>query len=159
MGDQLGFSEFIKSTLGPEEQLLIGDETIFNFAMTIDGLEEVLDMGDVFALYWRIDHIKEKDVGGYLKEMQEAYCEASQAYEEGRIEDIDRHFKEGMHYTFCYTKESPINDKTRKKAIKFFMSERTKYKLGSLIVAYTIGNYIETMLEEGKGTSEKTEAL
>lgn len=158
MGDQLGFSEYIKSILDPEEQLLLGDETIFHFAMLIDELEEVLDMGDVYALYWIIDHVKEKDRGGYLEEIQETYCEAHQADEEGRIEDIDRHFKEGMHYTYCYIKKLPINDETREKAIKFFMSEKTKYKLGRLIVAHAIGRYIKTMLEEGTDTGKKTES-
>jgi len=151
MKDQLGFSEYIKNTLGPEEQLLIGEETIFHFAMIIDELEEVLDLGDVYTLYWIIDHFKEKDRGGYLEEIREAYWEAEQAYMDSGIEDIDRHFREGMHYTYCYTKNLPINDETREKAIKFFMSERTRYKLGRLIVAYAIGRYIETMLEEGAG--------
>lgn len=157
-GDQLGFSEYIKSTLGSEEQLLIGDETLFNFAMTIDELEEVLDADDIFALYWIIDHVEEKDVGGYLSDLQEAYFEADQAYEESRTEDIDRHFREGMHYAYCYTKKLPLNDETRKKAVKFFMSDRTRYKLGKLIVAYTIGRAIETMLEEGPATKTETES-
>lgn len=157
MKDQLGFSEYIKSTLGPEEQLLMGDETLFHFAMTIDGLEEALDMGDVFALYWIIDHVEEKeDVGGYLEEMQDAYWEAEDAYVDNK--PIDRHFREGMHYVYCYIKGLPINDETRERAIKFFMSEKAKYKLGNLIVAYAIGRYIETMLEEGKGPGKKTES-
>ncbi len=156
MKDQLGFSEYIKSTLGSEEQLLMGEETIIHFAMTIDGLEEVLDMGDVFALYWIIEHVEEKDVGGYLEEMQDAYWKAEDAYVDNK--PIDRHFKEGMHYTYCYTKKLPINDETKKKAIEFFMSDEDKYKLGNLIVAYAIGRYIETMLEEGRGPSKKTES-
>ena len=158
MENQLGLSELIKSTLGSEEQLLVGDETIFHFAMRIDELEEILDSDDIRALDWIIDHIKEEDRGGYLKEIHEAYDDAMWFYNENKIEDIDRHFREGMQYTYCYVKNLPINEETKKKAIAFFMSLKAKYKLGRLIVAYAIGRYIETMLEERTDTGKRTES-
>jgi len=159
MSDQLGFSEYIKSTLGTEKQIFSGDEATFHFAMSIDGMEEILDAGDIYALFWILDTFdSDEDIGGYLRDLQDEYLEAAESYEAGGIKNIDRHFRDGMHYTYCYTKKLPINDDTRKKAVKFFMSEGTSYKIGMLIVAYTIGRYIESMLEEGKDTERKTES-
>ena len=125
-------------------QIFNGDEPTFHFAITIDGLEEILDAGDIYALFWIDDHFEDDESKScFLSNLQDDYFEAVEAYEAGGAENIDRHFRNGMHYTYCYKKKLPINDESEKKAVKFFMSDRTKYKLGMLIVAYAIGRYSE----------------
>ena len=141
--NQFGFSEYIKKTLGTERQILSGDPSTFHFAMTIDEMEDILNAGDIFALFWILDSIKEESRSDFLEDIRDAYLEAIETYEKGGIENVDRHFRDGMHYTYCYTKKLPIDDDTRKKAVKFFVSDSTKYKLGMLIVAYAIGRYSE----------------
>jgi len=147
--DQLGFSELLQGILGPERKILCGEEEVFHFAMKIDGLEELLEQDDIYALFWVNEHVKKKDLAGFLLDLENDYVEAGGRYDETRsIEGIERHFLDGMQYVYCYVKDLPANGTTRKGAVKWFFSGRTKHTLGRVLVAYAIGFLIEAMLED-----------
>jgi len=147
--EQLGLSNLLKGILGPENKILSGHKDMFHLAMKIDGLEELLEQDDIYALFWINVNIEEKDRAGFLLDLEDEYIEASAKYSEtGSIEGFERHFMDGMQYVYCYLKGLPVNNSTRTDAVKWFMSGRTKYKLGRVLVAYAIGFLIEAMLEE-----------
>ena len=149
MDDQLGFTELLQGILGPESKILSGHKDTFHFAMNIDHLEELLEQDDIYALFWVNDHIKKKDRAEFLLDLENNYSEAQGSYEEtGSIEGIERHFVDGMQYVYCYLKDLSVGENTRADAVKWFLSNRTKYKLGRVIVAYAIGFLVEAMLEE-----------
>ena len=122
---------------------------MFDFAMRIDELEELLRAEDIFALFWITDHLEEEGHTGFLVGLESDYIDAWGVYDETRsIEGIERHFVDGMQYVYCYLKALPVNETTRIDAVKWFLSDRTKYTFGRVLVAYAIGYVIEAMLEE-----------
>ena len=111
--------------------------------------QEVLNQEDIFALLWVNDNIEEKDRTGFLLDLEDEYIEASANYcDTGSIEGIKKHFMDGMQYVYCYLRDLPMNNTTRTEAVKWFLSNRTKYKLGRVIVAYAIGYVLEAIFEE-----------
>ena len=149
MDNQLEFSNLIQSVLGPENMILSGRKDMFHFAMKINELEGLLELEDIFALLWVNDNIEDKDCAEFLLDLENDYVEAQGSYDEtGSIEGIERHFVDGMQYVYCYLKDLPVGENTRADAVKWFLSNRTKYKLGRVIVAYAIGYMIEAMFEE-----------
>lgn len=149
MVDQLGFSELLQGILGSENKILSGRKDMFQFAMRIDELEELLEEDDIYALFWVNDHIKKKNRTEFLEDLENDYVEAKVNYDDtGSIEGIERHFVDGMQYIYCYLKGLPVNETTRIDAVKWFLSGRTKHNLGRVLIAYAIGFLIEVILEE-----------
>jgi len=149
MDNQLGFSELLQGILGSEKKILSGRKDMFHFTMRIDELEELLEQVDIYALLWVNRHNKKKARVEFLLGLENVYIEAKGSYDEtNSIEEIERHFMDGMQYVYCYLKGLPVNNTTRTDAAKWFMSDRTKYKSGRVIVAYAIGLLIKEMLED-----------
>lgn len=149
MKNQLGLSELVISQLGTEKQIMSGDEYIFHFTMRVDELEEIIELGDIAALVWLTTNFNDEGLGLFLSDMCEAYMKAVEIFEEtGQIEGIEIHTLDGMQYVYCYEKNLPITEKTRKDAVEFFINEPNKAILGRLIVAFGIRFLIVGMLEQ-----------
>ena len=150
--NQLGLSELVISQFGTEKQLMVADEERFHFAMRIDEVEEILEVGSIAALAWLNSHFDDKGMGLFLRDVWDSYLKAGEIYNRtGKISDIELHIVDGMQYVYCYVKKVPINKQSRKDAVEFFMNEPYKPNdkfLTNLIVAFGIRFLILGMIEQ-----------
>ena len=123
-----------------EDEILSGKKAIFNFAMFMDEVEEIIEQKDVSIIISLNGHIE--NMSKFLSDFEDIYMKARNAYQYHKriTKDIDRQFLNGLQYIFCYLTDRKINRTNRTAAAAYFLTDTSgHFVAGYLLLAYAIG--------------------